>query len=93
MKDVDSINFKNSSDDMFPHEESLERKAVLERKNCTGKILEAHYKNADLQKVTADANHLKNKQRAKQLALLHKYGFLFDGTLGTWHMAHGARRY
>ena len=87
MKDVDSIKFTDLSDDVFAHEELWESEAVLESTERARRILDAHYEKADLKKVTADAEHLNDKQQTKLLALLRKYEFLFDGTLGTWNTA------
>ena len=48
------------------------------------KILDAKYEPADLKKVCSAHTHLQMEQQQKLLALLEKYGDLFDGTLGTW---------
>ena len=80
MKDVDSINFTDMSDKVFAHKELWENEAVLQRKKCFG----THYEKTNLKNVTADTEHLNDEQQTKLLALLCKYEFLFDGTLGTW---------
>jgi hypothetical protein len=48
-------------------------------------ILDAKYKNADLQSIVTDnCKHLSTDHQKKQLQLLKKYELLFDGTLGDW---------
>ena len=51
MKDVDSINFNDSSDDVFAHEELWESEAVLESTKCARKILDAHYENSTSERL------------------------------------------
>ena len=49
-----------------------------------GKILDAKYEKAHLDKVVASYNHLSAGEQTKLLQLLQSYASLFDGTLGTW---------
>ncbi len=49
------------------------------------KILDANYKNADLQAVLQDnCTHLNSTKKEMLLELLNKFEQLFDGTLGHW---------
>ena len=57
---------------------------MTEASDCIKKILDAKYEPADLTKVCTAQSHLIVEQQQKLLALLNKYGDLFDGTLGTW---------
>ena len=66
-------------------EELFESSALQESTNRRDRILDADYKKADLQQVVQDqAGHLSQTQQQALLALLKKYEYLFDGTLGTW---------
>ena len=47
-------------------------------------ILDAKYEKADLDKVVQDCTHLSPLEKQQLLALLKRYEFLFDGTLGKW---------
>ena len=49
-----------------------------------GKILNAKYEKADLEKVVSSYDHLNTTDKTKLLQLLQHYESLFDGTLGTW---------
>ena len=49
------------------------------------KILDTKYMPADLEQVCSSQLHLQVAQQQKMLALLQKYGELFDGSLGTWN--------
>jgi hypothetical protein len=49
------------------------------------RILDAKYKNADLQSIVRDnCKHLSTNQQKKLLQLIKKYDMLFDGTFGDW---------
>ena len=49
------------------------------------RILDATYEKADLEKITAECQHLNVERRESLLTLLTKYESLFDGTLGFWN--------
>ena len=68
-------------------EEIHETEAVRQATNRVKRILDAHYKKADLTKVVESNHHLDTTKRRELLALLKKYEPLFDGTLGTWRTA------
>jgi len=46
-------------------------------------ILDAKYKEANLDEIAANADHLTNSEQQSLLKLLKKYEDLFDSTLGT----------
>ena len=54
-------------------------------KDRVKEILDTMYEPANLEKVCTAQSHLLVEQQQKLLALLNKYGSLFNGTLGTWH--------
>ena len=55
-----------------------------EMEDDLGRILNAKYEKADLEKVVSDYDHLQRDEKEKLLCLLRDYESLFDGTLGTW---------
>ena len=48
------------------------------------RILDAHYKKAELPKIIEGCTNFTSKQQNQLLQLLHKFEPLFDGTLGNW---------
>ena len=67
--------------------EAYEGDVVKEATKRMTRIQDAVYEKADLRKVVTDNKNLNKKQQKDLLALLKKYEFLFDGTLGTWEMS------
>ena len=59
--------------------------ALQEDSACLQKILDAKYAQADLNAVIQACRHLMEDEKSQLHALLHKYEYLFDGTLGTWN--------
>jgi hypothetical protein len=49
------------------------------------RILDAKYEKVDLCSVVQSCQHLTSEQRTELHTLLHKYEYLFDGTLGCWN--------
>ena len=49
-------------------------------------ILDAKYEAADLAEICRLQQHLSSDEQAELQALLEKYDWLFDGTLGTWNL-------
>jgi galactose-1-phosphate uridylyltransferase len=50
------------------------------------RILDAKYEKVDLRSMVQSCQHLTSEQRTELHMLLHKYEYLFDGTLGCWNM-------
>jgi hypothetical protein len=67
------------------HSLAMELHSTQDVTKCVMWILDAKYKNADLQSIVRDnCKHLSADQQKKLLQLLKKYESLFDGTLGDW---------
>ena len=67
MKDISKINFaKTANDDKFLQEEIWESEAVLESMEHAHRILDTHYKKADLMQVVRDASHLSSDKQDKK---------------------------
>jgi len=50
----------------------------------TKRILDAHYKAADLDEIVANCSNLNTEQNQQLRKLLEEFKELFDGTLGSW---------
>ena len=59
--------------------------SVQESTDRIKRILDATYEKADLERITAECQHLNIEERESLLMLLTKYESLFDGTLGFWN--------
>ncbi len=63
----------------------LEPESTKELTNCTVKILDAKYENADLPQIFKDTcSHLSESKKLELLSLLQKYELMSDCTLGKW---------
>ena len=70
-----------TKDTHFHVEEEL---FVTENADRISKMLDAKYKPADLNEITAGLQHLNDNQRSQLKELLNKRSSLLDGTLGLW---------
>jgi hypothetical protein len=63
----------------------MELHSTQDATKCVTWILDAKYKNTDLQSIVRDnCKHLSADQQKKILQLLKKYETLIDGILGNW---------
>ena len=70
-------------DTSFRNEELWESEHVRDSKRRTCRILDAKYQKVDLSKIVSNSKHLKNNEQCMLRAVLNKYEFLFNGTVGT----------
>jgi len=82
MKDSDAI-FQCRNSHFV--DELYESDTVREATERASRIQAANYHKADLKQVCDNATHLSILERTRLHALLTKYEFLFDGTLGAWN--------
>ena len=59
--------------------------SVRESTDRIKRILDATCEKANLEKITAECQHLNIEERESLLTQLTKYESLFDGTLGFWN--------
>ena len=64
----------------------VESMAISSSTDCIKVILDAKYEAADLAEICRLQQHLSSDEQAELQALLEKYDWLFDGTLGTWNL-------
>ncbi len=67
------------------HSLAMELQSTQDATKGVTRILDAKYQKADLQSIVRNnCKLLSADQQKKLLQLLHKYEWLFDGTLGDW---------
>ncbi len=67
------------------HSLAMEPHSTQDTTKHVTQILDAKYKNAELQSIVRDnCKHLSADQQKKLLQLLKKYDLVFDSTLGYW---------